>query len=288
MKMLISPDIKRVMISASNMPRPNEHDDHPTEPFVDPIMDKIARTLSGKSTKTASEPPTTVVIVPSFTVVENVTIHNTRALIDQYVNAGPTTEQALPRSNNTSAVSSSRNSLDSPNTSTASSAVRKKKNYTTLKDEGPSEDPAEALSKLSVVEQPQTEIPGQTLNSYPYPHDYLILVCSHRHRDARCGISAPILKKEFEKHLRPLGLWRDLNDQRVGGASVVFVNHVGGHKYSANVIIYRKSDGQGMWLAKVTPQHVLGIIKHTVLEGKIIDKQMLRGGFNRKEGLVSW
>jgi (2Fe-2S) ferredoxin len=127
-----------------------------------------------------------------------------------------------------------------------------------------------------------------SLKAVPYPHDFLILVCSHRHRDARCGISAPILRKEFEKHLRPLGLWRDHNDSREGGASVVFINHVGGHKYSANVIIYRKEDGQGLWLARVAPKHVEGIVKHTLVKGKVVHPEMVRGGFNRKAGLASW
>lgn len=80
-----------------------------------------------------------------------------------------------------------------------------------------------------------------TLKPRPCPHDYLILLCSQATRDARCGQSAPLLRKEFERHLRPLGLYRDLHDQRPGGVGIYFISHVGGHKYSANVIIYRRS-----------------------------------------------
>lgn len=72
------------------------------------------------------------------------------------------------------------------------------------------------------------------------PHRALILMCSHKTRDWRCGASAPLLRKEFERHLRPLGLYRDLRDERPGGVGVYFINHVGGHKYSANVMIYRR------------------------------------------------
>jgi (2Fe-2S) ferredoxin len=266
--------LQRLMISASNLPRPNEHDDESkaTSPVVSPINENIP-----------DAPPTSVIVLPSFAVVENVTKRSARALINQYINAGPTTEQGFQRSGNSSTAPSSRNSLDSPNSSATSSYPRKK----TAAAPARQEDPSQALAKLN-FQEPVAPFPGQELNSHPYPHDFLILICSHRHRDARCGISAPILKKEFEKQLRPLGLWRDLTDSREGGASVVFVNHVGGHKYAANVIIYRKSDGQGIWLGRVTPQHVHGIVKHTVLEGKLVDKTMLRGGFNRKEGLVSW
>ena len=41
--------------------------------------------------------------------------------------------------------------------------------------------------------------------------------------------------------MRPLGLYRDLHDERPGGVGVYFINHVGGHKFSANVMIYRHS-----------------------------------------------
>lgn len=119
-----------------------------------------------------------------------------------------------------------------------------------------------------------------------------------------------------------------------------FISHVGGHKYSANVMVYRRSTsnsissspksvtengngaldedinnngggadapengvdgGQGkreegfgegsqcIWLARVRPEDCEGIVKHTVLKGKVVkpDRQ-LRGGFDRGRGLVSW
>ena len=270
------------MISASNIPWSNEHE-HQSDEGQDTKPPLLTRT----SSNTPEAPPTSVIVLPSFTVVENVTKGTTRALIDQYINTSPTTDQGYPRSGKSSNVGSSRNSLDSPTTSSSSSGPRKKAVDTPPLSPAAVDDTAEALSKFDFRESAS---PSSThgLTSHPYPHDYLILICSHRHRDARCGISAPILKKEFEKQLRPLGLWRDLTDDREGGASVVYVNHVGGHKYAANVIIYRKTDGQGIWLGRVTPQHVHGIVKHTVLEGKLVDPTQLRGGFNRKEGLASW
>lgn len=74
------------------------------------------------------------------------------------------------------------------------------------------------------------------------PHKYLILLCSQATRDARCGQSAPLLQKELERHLRPLGLFRDLHDERPGGVGIFFISHVGGHKYSANMMVYRRAD----------------------------------------------
>lgn len=131
------------------------------------------------------------------------------------------------------------------------------------------------------------------------PHNYLILLCSHATRDARCGQSAPLLRRELERHLRPMGLYRDLDDERPGGVGIYFINHVGGHKYSANVLVYRRriaSDGapmdeaaQCIWLARIKPQDCENLIRYTVLEGKVVKpEQQLRGGFDRSTQLTSW
>lgn len=148
----------------------------------------------------------------------------------------------------------------------------------------------------------------------PIPHRALILMCSHKTRDARCGQSAPLLRKEFERILRPMGLHRDLHDNRPGGVGIYFINHVGGHKYSANIMVYRragsKRDGakagaangaeedektlegeavQGIWLARVRPEDCANIVKYTVLQGKVVKPgTQLRGGFDRERGLASW
>jgi hypothetical protein len=142
------------------------------------------------------------------------------------------------------------------------------------------------------------------------------------------------------------GLYRDLHDERPGGVAVYFISHVGGHKYAANVLIYRRrdfewykkqtvsqpasskegleetpvvvaadtgedseeardkdrqdtaqadgdgwSDGavQGIWLARVRPEDCEGIVKFTVLQGKVVKPSLqLRGGFDREKGLISW
>ena len=151
------------------------------------------------------------------------------------------------------------------------------------------------------------------------PHKYLILMCSQATRDARCGQSAPLLRKELERHLRPLGLYRDLSDNRPGGCGIYFISHVGGHKYSANVMVYRRGearrtveeqmangDGAGMngvggkggegeeaaqciWLARVRPEDCENIVRFTVLQGKVVKpERQLRGGFDREKGVDSW
>ena len=105
-----------------------------------------------------------------------------------------------------------------------------------------------------------------------------------------------------------------------------FISHVGGHKFAANVMVYRRSSkafgddrdgldehknndggddagvairkkdkeewGEGsqcIWLARVRPEDCEGIVKHTVLKGKVVKpERQLRGGFDREKGLVSW
>lgn len=134
-----------------------------------------------------------------------------------------------------------------------------------------------------------TVSPVAGISSRPCNLDYVVLLCSHRRRDARCGITAPLIKRELERHLRPLGLDRDADDSRPGGVGIFFVSHVGGHKFSANVLVYRKKDQQMIWLARIRPEHCEGIVKYTLLQGKVVhpDSQ-LRGGFDRARGLTSW
>lgn len=91
-----------------------------------------------------------------------------------------------------------------------------------------------------------------------------IFLCSHRTRDKRCGITAPIMKKELDLYLREVGLYRDYGDDRLNGVKVSFINHIGGHKYAANLIIYSKS-GKNIWLARCKPNNCKPIIDECIL-----------------------
>jgi (2Fe-2S) ferredoxin len=175
--------------------------------------------------------------------------------------------------------------------------------------------PAQETSEQQLQEaQPESTldpapIPPSISTSFkirPIPHSYLILMCSQKTRDARCGQSAPLLRKEFERILRPMGLYRDIHDDRPGGVGIYFISHVGGHKYSANVMIYRRQgqkrngedvDGQKLqdeavqliWLARVRPEDCENIVRYTILQGKVVKpKSQLRGGFDREKGVASW
>lgn len=236
------------MLSASNIPIPGTSDENPS-----------------------ASTPTTVLLLPAFTIIENVTPASVPDLITHHIGTAPTTAMPLP--------------LTSTQTR-------------------PSQLKPDVL-ETSLTTTPTSVNHDCPLNTRPCPHKYLILLCSQRSRDARCGQSAPLLRREFERHLEPLGLLRDLHDERPGGVGVYFISHVGGHKYAANVMIYRRQTvrGQGMtedgveageagqciWLARVRPEDCEGIVKFTVLQGKVVKPERhLRGGFDREKGLLSW
>jgi hypothetical protein len=138
-----------------------------------------------------------------------------------------------------------------------------------------------------------------------------VLICSHGGRDMRCGILGPLLKDEFERVFtqpdirclidvssEPYEAHRD-GEKKAGsreddtkvGVSVGLVSHVGGHKWAGNVIVYvspyartleagvEKASplaGRGVWYGRVEPKHVDGIVRETILGGKVIE-ELLRG-----------
>ncbi|ODV90148.1 hypothetical protein CANCADRAFT_12865, partial [Tortispora caseinolytica NRRL Y-17796] len=114
--------------------------------------------------------------------------------------------------------------------------------------------------------------------------DNVVLLCSHKTRDKNCGITAPILKKEFELVLRDKELLRDTEDNRRGGCKVLYVSHIGGHKFAGNVIIYRKEGGI-IWLGRIKPENVKPIVEESILKGKVWHKMMR---FGRKTSKIDW
>nr|CAG8626164.1 14578_t:CDS:2 [Entrophospora candida] len=128
------------------------------------------------------------------------------------------------------------------------------------------------LPSPSSTPPPPSSLSNQEQNIYsstnfqvdPIPYKAVIVICSHRRRDKRCGITGPILKNEFDRILKDRGL--DVENKKNEGVAVFLSSHTGGHKYAGNVIVYR--DGQGIWYGHVIPCHVENIIESTVIEGK--------------------
>ncbi|KAL5615156.1 hypothetical protein BROUX41_005213 [Berkeleyomyces rouxiae] len=244
-----------------------------------------ASNMPQPSGTTDYDEPTRVLLLPAFVYLDQVTPANVPTLIESYINVAPTSTTELAP-------------FELPETMGAS----------------PTGHDAATGSKTPISPQ---------IVASQCPHSVVILMCSQKTRDARCGQSAPLLKRELERHLRPLGLYRDYDDTRPGGVGIYFISHVGGHKFSANMMVYRRPNafglddveraklGEGevlkpnkidikplgedvgaaqcMWLARVFPQDCENIVKYTVLQGKLVKPEsQLRGGYNRENGLFSW
>ncbi|KAF9922622.1 hypothetical protein FBU30_007251 [Linnemannia zychae] len=100
-----------------------------------------------------------------------------------------------------------------------------------------------------------------------------LMICSHKKRDKRCGVTAPILKKEFTRILRGKNLLGDGE----GDVEIWMVSHIGGHKFAGNVIVHR--GGVSVWYGRVEPCHTQAIVDATVERGEII-RDLYRGGAN--------
>lgn len=154
--------------------------------------------------------------------------------------------------------------------------------------------------------------------------EVMVLICGHGGRDMRCGVAGPVLRTEFEARLPQLGVSVAQGPVGVeeGGepdadaepavsgsrgetvtvgkgvkARVGLISHIGGHKFAGNVILYvppgaKTQDGgdhplagKGIWYGRVEPKHVDGIIRETILEGKVI-QDMFRGGIDQERRIL--
>ncbi|EJD53719.1 hypothetical protein AURDEDRAFT_80293 [Auricularia subglabra TFB-10046 SS5] len=159
------------------------------------------------------------------------------------------------------------------------------------------------------------------LRSYVIPYACVIIICSHKRRDNRCGITAPVLQDCLTSELAHAG-WEvhtqlehldeadecleklsGTDDERAASthaslraasaqkrALILGVSHVGGHKWAGNVQIFTPQ-GVGIYYGRVTPHDVPAVVKNTILEGKVLP-ELLRGGMNvtRPDGktLLDW
>lgn len=137
--------------------------------------------------------------------------------------------------------------------------------------------------------------------------DIMVLICGHGGRDMRCGVLGPVLRDEFERQLPkndvqvlqgPVDIGPEDNAKLLledqfqatrSTARIGLISHIGGHKFAGNVILYlppgiKTADGKpnelagcGIWYGRVEPKHVEGIVRETMLRGKVIE-ELFRGG----------
>lgn len=144
----------------------------------------------------------------------------------------------------------------------------------------------------------------------PLPHELIILLCSHKTRDKRCAIAAPLLREALTDAIEASGPeWRvetrgdetlPTTDRLVG---IFQVSHSGGHKFAGNMIIWF-SNGASVWLSyrfrnlltgicllnvhslwvftyrygRVTPLDCERIVRETVV-GHMVIPELLKGGY---------
>ncbi|KAF7731396.1 hypothetical protein EC973_000204 [Apophysomyces ossiformis] len=133
---------------------------------------------------------------------------------------------------------------------------------------------AHQFYRLFVAQSNQQETYGEVEEDmcvHKNPYDSLLLICSHKRRDKRCGITAPLLAREFDHVLRE----KEIGEGE-GGTAVLMVSHIGGHKFAGNVICYTHQGKRGIWYGRVNPCHCAPIVEETVLKGNVI-KELYRG-----------
>jgi hypothetical protein len=146
--------------------------------------------------------------------------------------------------------------------------------------------------------------------------DVLVLICGHGGRDLRCGAMGPVLREEFEEKLAMEGFTVGKEAVQIGRidgnleetksiegnsaekvARVGLISHVGGHKFAGNIIIYippgftaaggekHALAGCGIWYGRVEPKHVEGIVRETVMKGRVVE-DMFRGGIDAQRRIL--
>ncbi|CAE6516054.1 unnamed protein product [Rhizoctonia solani] len=196
--------------------------------------------------------------------------------------------------------------------------------YKLVKDVPPTNEGASELWKA--VLDPAVGIEGKAtdsgMKSWILPYSAVILLCSHKRRDNRCHIAAPVLEDAFTTSLSTLG-WdvhtqiddpaehgqpalEDLPEPRAEDTKerlqslrkpesdfaqrvlILRNSHMGGHKFAGNVIIYFPT-GNGVWYGRVSPHEVQTVVESTIIGGKVLPA-LLRGGTFKRDGhlLMDW
>ncbi|TYJ52732.1 hypothetical protein B9479_006666 [Cryptococcus floricola] len=142
--------------------------------------------------------------------------------------------------------------------------------------------------------------------SYVLPYRAVVLLCSHKKRDKRCHIAAPLLRSalhtclqthdiavddtgsslinldgppleeveggEEERELevgRRIGEIEAVHGGEGGEVGIFNINHLGGHRYAGVMLIVFPS-GAYISYGRVTPQEIPRVVEDTILQGKIV------------------
>ncbi|KAH7105622.1 Sucraseferredoxin-like protein, partial [Auriculariales sp. MPI-PUGE-AT-0066] len=162
------------------------------------------------------------------------------------------------------------------------------------------------------------------LRSYVLPYAAVVMVCSHKRRDNRCGQTAPLLIEAFKHELTIAG-WHvhedlehvDFHDEqsslealhaigedhveqtmqtqlRQAGDSkavlILSVSHTGGHKYAGVMQIYLPQ-GTGIFYGRVSTHEIPAIVQSTIIQGKVLPelcRGVMNGSREHSQTLLNW
>ncbi|KAG0091896.1 hypothetical protein BGZ93_005301 [Podila epicladia] len=153
-------------------------------------------------------------------------------------------------------------------------------------EDKPSPSPAPVPASPSTPNSRTIQAGGTTFVARQWLPKAAIMICSHKKRDKRCGVTAPILGKEFKRILRSKDLYGDAE----GDVEIWMVSHIGGHKFAGNVIVHR-SDGMAVWYGRVEPCHCQAIVDATIERGEVIRelyRGSMKGSFASSKKSLAW
>ncbi|KAF9436859.1 hypothetical protein BGZ76_002744 [Entomortierella beljakovae] len=179
----------------------------------------------------------------------------------------------------TNSISTARNSTSSLSSSSSSSSLSTSASSISLSSHYHHNNNSEDTSR-------EVTAGNTTFIAHKWQPKAVIMICSHRKRDKRCGVTAPILKKEFTRILRSKDIYGDCE----GDVDIWLISHIGGHKFAGNVIVH-KSEGMAVWYGHVEPCHTQAIVDVTIEDGKVI-KELYRGcmidSFDQSKKKMAW
>ncbi|KAL9939790.1 hypothetical protein V8E36_001607 [Tilletia maclaganii] len=217
-----------------------------------------------------------------------------------------------------------------------------------LRSRRPGTDGTKTGTYSAAVQEDRELLQAQGVQRWVLPYRAVVLLCSHKKRDARCSIAASLLASALRHHAEeagwtvdergdassvvghpsaseaaeeaspPWGLidesspnieaqadrWRKLaslgrgpdddvrqpqdldavdgdedEDPGTGTLGIFKISHIGGHKYSGNVIIYFPT-GAGVWYGRVSPQRDSKLVFEKTIRQGVVIPEFLRAGIN--------
>ncbi|KAF9373671.1 hypothetical protein CPB97_000380 [Podila verticillata] len=229
---------------------------------------RILLTNSSRLAEDWDGPGWQVIVLPDQIVVNNVTIGQCTDFFDAFL-APPVGEVTEPVEGGDKLQVTKQDGVSNP------------------KAVGPEDEPTLSTPPSPSTPNSKTVRAGTTtFVAHRWLPKAVIMICSHKKRDKRCGVTAPILGKEFKRILRSKDLYGDAE----GDVEIWMVSHIGGHKFAGNVIVHR-SEGMAVWYGRVEPCHCQAIVDATIERGEVIRelyRGSMKGSFDMSKKSLAW